>query len=52
MNRIQSKNHNIRTYRNKKVSLTCYDDNIYIFIYILKDGYSRFSQIYSLIIKE
>ena len=28
--RIQSKDHKIGTYENNKISLTCFDDNIYI----------------------
>ena len=39
MNRIQSKNHNIESYRINKVSLSSYDDKKYI----LTDGYSRLS---------
>ena len=39
MNRTQSKNHNIRSYRIFKISLSSYDDKKYI----LKDGYGRFS---------
>ena len=35
MNRIQSKNHKIGTYAIKKISLSCFDDDIYI----LNDGY-------------
>ena len=39
MNRIQSKDHNIGTYRINKISLPCYSDKKHI----LKDGYSRLS---------
>ena len=35
MNRIQSKNHRIGTYEINKVSLSCFDDKIYI----LNNGY-------------
>ena len=35
MNRIQSKNHRIRTYEINKISLSCFDDKIYI----LNNGY-------------
>ena len=34
MNRIQSKNLDIGLYRTNKISLSSYDDNIYIHIYI------------------
>ena len=30
MNRIQSKDHRIRTYQIKKNSLSCFDDKVYI----------------------
>ena len=30
MNRIQNKNHRIRTYEINKISLSCFDDKIYI----------------------
>ena len=30
MNRIQSKDHRIRTYEINKISLSCFDDKIYI----------------------
>ena len=30
MNRIQSKDHKIRTYEINKISLSCFDDKIYI----------------------
>ena len=39
INRIQSKNHNIGTYRINKVYLSCYDDKKYI----LEDEHSRFT---------
>ena len=42
MNRIQSKDHNIGSCRNNKISLSSYDDKKYI----LKDGYSRLSHIH------
>ena len=35
MNRIQSKDHRIRTYEINKISLSCFDDKIYI----QNDGY-------------
>ena len=35
MNRIQSKNHRIGTYEINNISLSCFDDKIYI----LKNGY-------------
>ena len=35
MNRIQSKNHKIKTYEINKISLSCFDDKIYI----LNNGY-------------
>ena len=35
MNRIQSKNHGIETYEMNKMSLSCFDDKIYI----LENGY-------------
>ena len=31
MNRIQSKDHRIETYEINKISLPCFDDNIYIY---------------------
>ena len=39
INRIQSKNHNIGSYRTNKISLSSFDDKKYI----LKDGFSRLS---------
>ena len=30
MNKIQSKDHRVGTYEIKKISLSCFDDNIYI----------------------
>ena len=39
MNRIQSKNHTIKSYRINKFPLSSYNDKKYI----LKDGYSRLS---------
>ena len=39
MNRIQSKNHTIKSYRINKISLSSYNDKKYI----LKDGYRRLS---------
>ena len=30
MNRIQSENHKIGTYENNEISLSCFDDKIYI----------------------
>ena len=36
MNRIQSKDYTIKTYEIKKAALPCFDDNIYIYIYIYK----------------
>ena len=30
MNRIHSKNHRIGTYKSNKISLSCFDDKIYI----------------------
>ena len=30
MNRIQSKDHSIKAYEIKKISLSCFDDKIYI----------------------
>ena len=35
MNRIQSKNHRVGTYEIRKISLSCFDDKIYI----LSNGY-------------
>ena len=35
INRIQGKSHKIRTYKNNKVSLPCFDDKIYF----LNNGY-------------
>ena len=40
MNRIQSKDHNVGSYRINKISLSSYDDKKHI----LKDGYSRSRQ--------
>ena len=40
MNRIQSKDHNLGSYRINKISLSSYDDKKHI----LKDGYSRSRQ--------
>ena len=37
MNRIQSKNHRIGTYKTNKISLPCFDDKIYI----QNNGYDR-----------
>ena len=31
INRIQSKDHRIRTYEINKISLPCFDDNIFVF---------------------
>ena len=39
MNRIQSRNHKIGSYRINKICLSSYDDKKYI----LKDGYSKLS---------
>ena len=36
MNRVQSKNHKIGSYKINKISLSCFDDKIYI----LNNGYS------------
>ena len=36
MNRIQSKDYTIKAYEIKKTTLPCFDDNIYIYIYISK----------------
>ena len=36
MNRIQSKDYTIKAYEIKKTTLPCFDDNIYIYIYIYK----------------
>lgn len=43
-NKIQSKNHNIKTYRINSISLSCYDATINK--YILENGYSRLSHFY------
>ena len=43
MNRIQSKYHNMGSYRINAVSLFSYDDRKYI----LKDGYSRLSHFHT-----
>ena len=37
MNRIQSKDHGIRTYEINKISLSCFDDKIYV----QNNGYDR-----------
>ena len=42
INRFQSKNHNIGSYRTNKISLSSFDDKKYI----LKDGFSRLSHFY------
>ena len=42
INRIQSRNHNIGSYRTNKISLSSFDDKKYI----LKDGFSRLSHFY------
>ena len=42
MNRIQSKNHNIGTYRIKNVSLSCYDGKKYIYLKMGTVGYHIF----------
>ena len=42
MNRTQSKNHKIRTYEISKVSLSCFDDEVYI----LNNGYDGLALCY------
>ena len=42
MNRMQSKNYKIGTYKISKVSLSCFDDKIYI----LKNGYDELALSY------
>ena len=37
MNRIQSKNHRVKTYKINKISLSCFGDKIHI----LNNGYDR-----------
>ena len=44
INRIQSRDRNIESYRINKTSLSSYDDQKYI--YILEDGYSRLSNFF------
>ena len=41
-NRIQSKVHNIRTYRINKVYLSCYNDKKYIYLTMHTVGYHIF----------
>ena len=37
MERIQNKNHKLRTYEINKISLSCFDDKRYV-LYMLDDG--------------